>query len=275
MSRYIRLTTYLFLFAAAAMASDCEPATGPASSPATLPTTTCPATTTVLRNLEQAGDKYATVRANLDYHVEMPQTGDSETRSGWVAYQKQTKKAAAKFRIHFETLRLGEGRKTKDRVDYAFDGKWLSVKKHRIRQMTRYQLADDNLPPTDIQPMRLGKGPFPMPFGQKADDVLKYFRVQNRPAGPNEPKGCDCLKLTPYPKFRKEMDFVRLEMWIDRERHLPVKIISVNKNKDRTTVVFDNIQTNVRFEDAMFHLPRPAGWQLRVEPLHKGDKIAP
>ncbi|MDY6913139.1 MAG: outer membrane lipoprotein carrier protein LolA [Planctomycetota bacterium] len=272
MSRYIRLTMTIciFLSASAAGAPDCEPAT----LPATLPTTR-PATMKILRNLEQTGDEYATVRADVNYHVEMPQTGDSETRSGWVAYQKQSEKAAAKFRIHFETLRLGAGRKTRDRVDYAFDGKWLSVKKHRIRQMTRYQLADDNLPTKEAQPLRLGKGPFPIPFGQKADDVLKYFRVQSRPAAPKEPQGCDYLKLTPYRKFRREMDFVRLEMWIDRERHLPAKIISVDKNKDERTVIFDNIKTNVRFNDAMFHLPRPAGWQLRVEPLRKGDKIAP
>ena len=68
------------------------------------------------------------------------------------------------LRIAFETLRQGAGRKIRAKVDYAFDGQWFTVAKHRIRQMTRYQVAVKG---EHVEPMRLGKGPFPLPFGAR------------------------------------------------------------------------------------------------------------
>ena len=62
-------------------------------------------------------------------------------------------------------------------MDWAFDGQFLTEVKHRIKQQTRYQLAAEG---QKIEPMRLGKGPFPLPFGQKVEEVVKYFDVTSR-----------------------------------------------------------------------------------------------
>ena len=65
----------------------------------------------LLGQQEQAAEKYATIRAEIDYEVTMPMTGDTERRTGWVAYQRATGSKPARFRVHFETLRLGGGRR--------------------------------------------------------------------------------------------------------------------------------------------------------------------
>jgi len=243
--------------------------TQPTTTPATCATTATavdPAAKKLLDQLEAAGEKHATLRAEIDYHVEMPTTGDSERRTGWVAYQKQTDKTPAKFRIHFDTLRMGEGRKIRAKVDYAFDGAWLTVAKHRIKNMTRYQVVAEG---RKIQPLRLGKGPFPVPFGQKAEDVLKYFEVSTRPANKDDPADTNYLELQTRRRFRKEISFRTLRMWIARKTHLPVKAVSVDGKKNVTTVIFENTRTGVKFDDKMFHLPRKAGWQYSVEPLDR------
>jgi len=225
-----------------------------------------PAARKILDDLEQAGEKYATIQADIDYTVIMKQTGDSEERTGWVAYQKEADKAPAKFRIQFITLVQGGGAKLADKVDYAFDGQWMIVAKDRIKQMTRYQVA---APGEKVEPLRLGKGPFPLPFGQKAEDVLRLFDAKTRPPQDKDPPNTRYLKLIPLEKADEQMDFVRLELWIDRGTNLPVKIVSEDTSKNVTTVVFKDIKTDVKLDKGMFDLPRPFGWQVEVKPLEK------
>jgi len=259
------------------LACAAEKTTRPATAPATMPTTTSapahdPAVVRLLDDLEKAGEKHATLRADIDYHVEMRQIGDSETRSGYVVCQIQTPESPAKFRVHFDTLRQGGGPEFADKVDYAFDGMWLTAKKHRIKQMTRYQVA---APGERIEPFKLGKGPFPLPFGQSSQEVLRCFDVTTRPAGKGEPPETDYLELITRRRFRKQMDLRRLEMWVDRRKHLPVKIISADRNKNVTTVVFRNIRTGMKLSEKMFHMPRPIGWQYHVEPLAEPRRLGP
>ena len=246
-----------------------QPAAAPASQPATAsaPAPLDPAAERLLDALEQAGKKYATLTADIDYAVRMPMTGEEEFRTGTVALQTDTAAGGSKFRVSFLTLKQEDGPAVKDPVDYAFTGQWLTVAKHRIKQMTRYQVAAEG---QHIEPLRLGKGPFPLPFGQKKEDVVKYFSVATRPAGPADPANTDYLKLATREPYRKEMTFVTLEMWVDRASRLPIKIISVDRNRsDVTTVLFKNLQTNKELPADLFNLPKPPGWELRIEPLEK------
>ncbi|MCK4625862.1 MAG: outer membrane lipoprotein carrier protein LolA, partial [Phycisphaerae bacterium] len=241
---------------------------------ATQPTTTTsapavdPKVMAILKRLEAAGDKYPNITAKIDYKVDMLQTGDTESRTGKVYYQGPTEKESAKFRIHFDTLRQGKGPKIKDVVDYAFDGEWLTVRKERIKQMSRYQVAR---PGKKVNPLQLGKGPFPVPFGQKAQAVIKHFHPSTRPAKKTAPKNTDYLKLTTRRQYRKEFSVVWLEMWVDRKTGLPVKIVTEDRSENRTTVLFKDTKTPKSFPKKTFDLPRPpAGWEYHVE-KYKGQ----
>lgn len=252
-----------------------------ASQPSTKPTsrrtsTTKTATTTsapavspkvskILTLLEAAGRKYPNISAQIDYRVDMLQTGDTEARTGKVYYQGAGEKSPAKFRIHFETLRQGKGPKIRDVIDYAFDGTWLTVRKQRTKQMTRYQVAP---PGKKVNPLRLGKGPFPVPFGQKAQTVIKYFRVSTRPVKKTDPADTDYLNLITRKKYRKDFSIVSLEMWIDRKTHLPIKISARDRSDNITTVTLNrkSIKTPGKFPAGTFTLPRPPiGWEYHVE----------
>ena len=219
----------------------------------------------ILTQLEAAGQKYPNIEAKIDYRVDMLQTGDSETRTGKVFYQGAKDKTPAKFRIHFETLRQGRGPKIRNRIDYAFDGAWLTVRKERIKQMTRYQVAP---PGKKINTLQLGKGPFPVPFGQKVDTVIKYFHVSTRPPKKSDPPDTDYLKLITRKKYRKEFSVVSLEMWIDRKVHLPIKIVARDRSENITTVILDrkSIKFPKKFSSKVFKLPRPPiGWEYHIE----------
>ena len=248
---------------------------------ATSPTTTAPAAAEpvseaamkILRDLEAAGDKYRTIKADLDYEVVNLMLGDSEKRTGWVAYSKgDDDKTPTRFRVSFEKCRLGAGPQTDEKVDYAFDGLWLTVAKHKIKNITLYQLAAVG---QKVEPLRIGKGPFPLPFGQKAADMVKYFIPSTRPPVQSDPNGTIYLRLLTRPQYDAEMPTTRMEMWIDAKTYLPVRLKSRDKNKAVTTVTFKDILTNKAVDEGVFRIPHPIGYEVIRRPLDKKEMVAP
>ena len=243
--------------------TDKAPTTGEAPTTATAPAAD-PAAVKILDRLEKAGEKFPRIAADVDCHVDMRQVGDSETRTGQVWYQAPAGEEAGKFRIHFETLKAGDkGAKSRERVDYAFDGQWLTVRKEKIKQWIRYQVKP---PGEKANPLELGQGPFPVPFGQKTAAVLEKYSPTTRPPAKDDPKDTEYIKLTTRPTA-KDLNMVWIEMWV-RPDGLPVKIVTEDRSENRTTAVFDNIKTPDKFDASIFDLPRPppgSGWEVRIE----------
>jgi len=225
-----------------------------------------PAIMKILKDLEAAGAKFPAIQADVDYLIDRMLTGETEQRTGYVKYLKRTATAPDKFRAHFDTLRMDGGRKLKSVVDWAFDGMWLTVARHRLKKIERYQVAAKG---ERVQPLRLSKGPFPLPFGQGVEDILEYFKVTqpDRKVSKKDPKNADYLKFTTLPARRRELSVVWIEQWIDRTTHLPVKIVAFDKSRRKTTVVFSNVKTDVRFSGSVFVIPRPRGWTESIKPL--------
>jgi hypothetical protein len=254
--------------------SACADANSPATTAAT---TTAPtageAEMKILRDLEAAGDKYRTIKADLDYEIVNLMLGDSEKRTGWVAYSKGDEKTPTRFRVSFATLQLGAGAKTtNEKIDYAFDGQWLTVAKHKIKNITLYQLAAKG---QKLEALRIGKGPFPLPFGQSAADMVKYFKPTTRPPVESDPKDTIYLRLTTRPEHLKDMPTTRMEMWIDAKTHLPVKLKSRDKDRNTTTVMFKKIQTNKAVDEKAFRIPHPIGYEVIRSPMNAGRAVAP
>ncbi len=254
---------------ATASADPCQPA--PATEPAsTTQPTTDPAAMQILLALERAGEKYHTIRADLEMVVLLPQLGDSERRTGWVAYQRRTDEAGEKIRVHFETLALGEGPNTRQREDYAFDGQWAVEAKHSVKQITRWQVAAEG---ERVDALRIGKGSFPpLPFGQKAAEVLEYYEASTRPPAEGDPSGCDYVKLLARREERRDLHFVTLEMWVDRETGLPVKIMGADKDRNTKTVALTNVKTDETLPGDVFELKGGFGWTTSIRRLPPPDQ---
>jgi hypothetical protein len=227
----------------------------------------------VLSALEKAGDEHKAIRAEMTYEVVNRALGEKEARAGWVAYQRGDDEAPPRFRIHFDTLRLDRNKPIAEQLDYLFDGEVFSIARHRIKQLARYKID----PKQVRRPLRLGEGPFPLPFGQKTEDVLRYFHAMTRPADTeaDEPENTDYVRLLPRDKYRERLNVRRIELWVDRETHLPVKIISTAPNRSVTTVTFEDLQTNESVKPSVFRFDRPLGWQETTQGLEEGQDLAP
>lgn len=216
----------------------------------------------LLAQLEQAGVDSPAIEADIEYHIDQLLTGDSEHRTGAVKYQTETEDDSAKFYVKFDTLALGDGPTNADTVEYAFNGRWLTIAKHRIKQMTRYEVAAEG---ERVEAFKLGKGPFPLPFGQTAETMNTFFDITTAPPTDDAPANTDYLLLIPKEDRAEELNFVRMEMWIDRTTHLPVKLISIDKSENVTTVIFTNLDASPTFNAADFYPSRKAGWQYTQE----------
>jgi hypothetical protein len=263
-------------------AQDNQPASAPATAPAATPPagaaatpadpTVDPAAKKILDDLETAGQKHQTIQGDLDYTVSAVATAETEIRKGTVKYQKGADdKTSASFRIHFDTLKQNDGPAVAQPKDYAFNPQegYLYITEPTQRLLRRIQIA---APGEKIEPMRIGEGPFPLPFGQKTADVLKYCTATTRAPAAGDPKDTVYLRLVPRPESKKDMNFAELQMWIDPKLNLPVKIASRERNRNVTTVVFSDIVLNKPLPADIFKIERPTGWKLEVTPLEEKAK---
>ena len=232
----------------------------------------------ILMGLEEAGKKYATLKSDsVTYTVTSPVTGDSEKRTGWVAFQRETQTddgttIPTRFRITFDTLQLGSGKATRNKVDYIFDGQWLTIAKHKIKSMQRIQIAAEG---EKIDALKIGQGPFPIPFGQKVDDIVSLLEASTREPVDTDPENTSYLKLIPRKNHKKDINFVRMEMWVDNDTMLPVKVISKDSNKSITTVEFEKTNTSGQLKPDTFQMKKPAGWDVTIERKKPGARLLP
>ncbi|MBN1554309.1 MAG: outer membrane lipoprotein carrier protein LolA [Phycisphaerae bacterium] len=220
----------------------------------------------ILDRLEQAGQKYATLRAEVEFEVVNRMTGERIRHTGWVAYQKEIQDQPARFRVHFDTQRLEDGPKTKEVVDYFYDGQFFTRDQYKTKTRTRWQVAAEG---ERVEALKIGKGPFPVPFGQKTADVLSYLQAGTRNPQASDPPDTDYLKLTPLPGKDKDVNFIRLEMWVSRKTHLPVKIHVRDAEQNAKTVIFANTKTDTKVDEKLLNPPKPAGFELIVQRMGK------
>jgi len=263
-----------------------EAATRPASSPTTAPAPAAaplhPAVEKALNALEAAGKspKHAALKADVRYAEEEMLFEDVTVMTGQVYYHKDPGgKVPARFRIHFDRIRQGRRGVKADR-DYAFytdaTGQWLVSRNADIKQQVTYQIAR---PGETKDPLALGKGPFPLPFGQKKADVLRLFGVTTRKLTDQERKELGevtYLLLSPTPAAAKDLKVKRVELWVD-VAGLPIQIrLQDADGQVEKTARFTKINRVQTLSDSDLR-PRPpgSGWEVRVEPLHRVVKGPP
>jgi len=95
--------------------------------------------------------------------------------------------------------------------------------------------------------------------------ILEYLIPVTRKPTEKDPKNTDYIKLLPNNKNKERVDFVRLEMWVDKTTSLPVKIVSKNKNKEVRTVTFTNTKTSAKIDPGLFDVKKPSGFKLHIE----------
>lgn len=237
----------------------------------------------LLRALERAGGDIRTLSADVRYDRRFALQGDRHVRDGRLYFVSREggvgARASRAFAVHFETLRIDD-RLTDDPQVWVFDGRWLVEKRPAARQFVKREIAREG---DDVDPLRVGEGPMPIPIGQRADDILRRFTAELLPPGdglealPAYLTDTYQLRLTARPDAPDGMpdELREVRLWYVKDSLLPRMARTINRARDESYVVLLNVRVNETLPDGAIDAgepPQSDGWEVRVELLDGSDE---
>jgi len=193
-----------------------------------------------------------------------------EVRCGviWYALRKDT----VHFRIHFndwQQLDLDEEdheKPIKVDLDYTFDGLWLTKRDARNKMIQQWEISKT---PKNKESFRLGKGPFPLPFGIKKADILQQFNVILTTPDPNTDTNTHILKLKPKKDSSYAKDYIWLELTIAKDTLIPAKIAFEKTGFEITTVTWSKAVLDKEIPQKKLTVTWDKTWEVQKEPLQQ------
>ncbi len=247
-----------------------------------------PATQTETKNSRQMGQPFLTAdelldalqrstgdlrnfRAGVIYDRLDAVTQDRERRVGRIVLeQTPSQPSSRRFAIAFDQFIDAAGHASADAQRYTFADGWLVEFDDERKQSIERQLVPQG---ADLDPLRLGEGPIPLPVGQNAADVRRRFQVSLSPP-PDAPllgrlKDVQGLILTPKVGSGVDEDFEQVRVWYDLTNFAPMGVIATIKGGDIKTVLLRDVQVNAGLDEATRNLLQtsvPQTWRRDVRP---------
>lgn len=263
------------LAAAASRASAQAPSPAPINpvAPAAVPAPAAAAADVdpVLVQLDQRGQTLQSFTADVRLLERDESTMYQSTRVGKVWYERRAD-GSARMRVTFadrETVKA----KVADPLEYVLDGGWLTERQHAKKIQVRRQVLR---PGEKVNLLKLGEGPFPLPIGQKPDEVKRQFTVTrakpDKEADPAYAPGAPHLVLKPRPGTPLARKFDTVDVWVDPATQMPVKIETLDpKQTTVKSTELRNLVVNPKLADADFKLPPidETTWSSKEEPFRE------
>lgn len=213
---------------------------------------------TALDALHDSGANLKSLAADISLKTVSSDLGDAETKIGTFVMEKKPG-GDTRLRASFTERRSGN-KIFKDRRDYVLDGTDLIDRDYANLKQTTRQVRQ---PGQKLDLFKLGEGPFPLPVGQKREDVLKDFDVEEVPNADNAAMAV--LKLSPKKDTPLADKFKSITVKIDKASKLPTEIKTVDPQQiDTNTATLTNIRVNAAVGPDAFKLDPidPAKWNL-------------
>jgi len=223
----------------------------------------------VLDALDQRGKTMREFTAKVSDKTGNPDLGEDTTSTGRIWFQKIGEDDG---RIHVIFDKKKEGKITKDeKTEYLLENGWFTDRNYHKNVQTRRQVTK---PGEKINLLKLGEGAFPLPIGQKKEDVHKLFDVKEIAHSPKDPPDTIHLQLTPKEGTHFARRFGMIDVWVDRTRHFPVQIRTENPDKAEPHLTkLEDVQVNPPggLKDSDFTLPpiEQETWTLHTEPYRE------
>lgn len=254
--------------------------------------------------LETADADITTFTAGLRYTRMFALAGDEQIRDGTLYFETLDRggpgvPASRRFAVRFKSLQVGSRVETEPK-EYIFDGEWLVEKLEKSKDFIKRQVV----PPGErFDPLRIGEGPFPVPLGQRRDEVLERYEARLAPVeegldaeslvkfvsgggagggggggGGKKDEGTWQLVLTPRVKPQNADEQTLIRVWYRKGDLLPRLAVTENVAGDVSIVQMLNPEKNPKqLPHRVFDTAVPArGWNVRIEPYRvAGQAEAP
>jgi outer membrane lipoprotein-sorting protein len=226
----------------------------------------------VLDALDQRGKslKEFTADVKLTEETDPALGGVVTSRTGKVTFQRKGDEDA-RIRVVFEKKIKGRIA-INEKKEYLLDNGNLTDRDYNNKVEVRRVIVKQG---QKINLLKLGEGPFPLPIGQSKEDVQKNFDVAKQPPAKDDPK--DAIHLTLKPKAGTAMArrLSQLDVWVDRNSNMPVRIDTTDANGsgDKRQTDLTNLTVNPQppLKDADFELPKidQSTWSIKTEPYQE------
>jgi hypothetical protein len=231
----------------------------------------------ILHRLEESASELQSFTASIFYESYDDLLDRREIRTGNIIYRIERPEGdgvegrnVTSFAVLFDSLTIG-ARRSERKMHYVFHDRWLAEIDYETKQFIKRELVP---PGRQLDPLKLGEGPIPLPIGQPKAEVLARFEVslmEKPEAGPlSRLENVDGLLLIPKPGTPEAEDYSRVELFYDRETNLPVGINAVEVNDNRKTVRLSNVVRNPQLTDEQIRKlsvdePDPREWSISVQ----------
>jgi outer membrane lipoprotein-sorting protein len=205
----------------------------------------------ILDALDARGKDLQDFSADVALSVTDNGSGDTTTHTGTVVLQRKGPDDA-RIRVAFTKSQTGNLIKTEDH-QYVLDNGVLDERDYLSAKETSQHVLK---PGEKLDLFKLGDGPFPLPLGQKREDVLGNFDVQKLAPAAADPPNCVHLQLTPKDGTQLAKDFKTIDVWVDVANNMPRRIQTVDDTQSTTrTTDITNVKINSGIGDKDFVLP--------------------
>jgi len=232
----------------------------------------------LLADLERTTDTLRDFSARIVYENLDSLTEEAELRYGRVVYQRPPE-ARHRMAILLDEYVDGGGRKESIDQRYVFVDGWVADIDAARRQFIKRQIAS---PDSDHDPLRIGQGPFPLPIGQRRDDVEARFEVVAAPAPVGRlaegvaPASLRSLRLVPRAGMSEAEEFRTIDLHYSRETLLPVLVVAQGTDGSRRTVRLLRPLRNAGLSEEDLALlaietPDPSLWTIDIRPWRASE----
>lgn len=225
----------------------------------------------LLDQLEKKGKEIEGLSAEIVYrHITTIPVDAEQKKFGQLLYVRGKPNAA--FLIHFTKL-IVDGIVSENHEYYSFDGRWYVERKDAEGEKTvlRREISRAG---ERMDAFELGKGPFPLPFGQKREDILTQFEVSLAVFRQGDPAGTRHLHCVPRKDSRMADEYSRVEFYYDPQIGLPVKFVTQRRADEvRVEVEFNRVKLDAAPAMSRFKIETPPGFRETVESLEDEPKI--
>ena len=222
----------------------------------------------ILSKMNNATKQLKSCQAKISYlFIQDPDLLDSKTlQNGMLYYQKNN--SHSQLRIRFDNIKQEDFDPEKRREEFLFDGVWLTRIDFKLKQIDRYQKAQEDKP---IDVFELISHNFPLVGFSDIDHLKKDFdiRLPENPGGSNKSIR---LLLTTKKGSRYENEYKKIDFRADGETYMPQQIVAYSSQGDIYDIEFTELKINKKLEKGVFTIETPPDFRKNTEQLE--EKLA-
>ena len=222
----------------------------------------------ILTRLEKRSDGLTDIRCSVRLVEDDQMNLSKQTKHGRILFM--ITEPNPHFMIHFDKTEV-DGILGKKEW-YLFDGRWLYQALERLQQVTKQEIA---APGEKIDMFNLERTPFPVPFGQKKETMLRHFDIKLMPPSGGDPPGTDHLVCVPKTDSEMRRRYDRVEFFVLKDVHLPARIVVTrNEGLEVTTADFPDLSAkSINAGVTAGDFERPSAWKKYKEIVEEAAPV--